>query len=59
MSYTNQRIAYGNTLVEFAIGKLNVKICGSSSGLSDFGDGATHQCVEDIAILRAIPNMTV
>lgn len=42
-----------------AIGKLNVKICGSSSGLSDFGDGATHQCVEDMAIFRAIPNMTV
>lgn len=42
-----------------AIGKLNVKICGSSSGLSDFGDGATHQCVEDMAIFRAVPNMTV
>ena len=36
-----------------AIGKLNVKICGSSSGLSDFGDGATHQCVEDMAIFRS------
>ncbi|MBR5291485.1 MAG: transketolase family protein [Clostridia bacterium] len=42
-----------------SIGKLNVKICGSSSGLSDFGDGATHQDVEDLAIMRAIPNMTV
>ncbi len=42
-----------------AIGKLNVKICGSSSGLSDFGDGATHQCIEDMAIFRAVPNMTV
>ena len=42
-----------------AIGKLNVKICGSSSGLSDFGDGATHQCIEDVAIFRAVPNMTV
>ncbi|WP_395028630.1 transketolase family protein, partial [Robinsoniella sp.] len=42
-----------------AIGKLNVKICGSSSGMSDFGDGATHQCVEDMAIFRAVPNMTV
>ena len=42
-----------------AIGNLNVKICGSSSGLSDFGDGATHQAVEDLAIMRAIPNMTV
>lgn len=42
-----------------AIGRLNVKICGSSAGVSDFGDGATHQSVEDIAIMRAIPNMTV
>ena len=39
--------------------KLNVKIVGSSAGLSDFGDGPTHQSVEDIAIMRAIPNMTV
>lgn len=42
-----------------SIGKLNVKLCGSSCGLSDFTDGATHQTVEDIAIMRAIPNMTV
>ena len=41
------------------ISKLNVKICGSSAGLSDFGDGATHQSVEDIAIMRALPNMQV
>lgn len=42
-----------------AIGKLNVKICGSSSGLSDFGDGSTHQAIEDIATMSVIPNMTV
>jgi transketolase len=42
-----------------AIASLNVKICGSSSGLSDFGDGSTHQSVEDMALMRAIPNMTV
>jgi len=42
-----------------SIAKLNVKICGSSSGLSDYGDGSTHQDVEDMAIMRAIPNMTV
>ena len=42
-----------------ALPKLNVKIFGSSCGLSDAGDGATHQSVEDIAIMRAIPNMTV
>jgi transketolase len=38
---------------------LNVRIVGSSCGLSDFGDGSTHQSVEDVAIMRAIPNMTV
>jgi len=42
-----------------AIGKLNVKVVGSSAGLSDFGDGATHQSVEDMAIMRAIPNLVV
>jgi len=41
------------------LGKLNVKIMGSSCGLSDYGDGATHQGIEDMAIMRAIPNMTV
>lgn len=51
--------AYDQIRQTIAIGKLNVKICGSSSGLSDFGDGATHQAVEDLAIMRAIPNMTV
>lgn len=42
-----------------ALPKLNVKIVGSSSGLSDFGDGATHQSIEDVAIMRSIPNMVV
>ncbi|MGA2658632.1 MAG: transketolase C-terminal domain-containing protein [Verrucomicrobiota bacterium] len=39
--------------------RLNVKIVGSSAGLSDFGDGATHQSVEDVALMRALPGMTV
>lgn len=39
--------------------KLNVKVCGSSAGLSDYGDGSTHQSVEDIATMRALPNMQV
>ena len=51
--------AYDQIRQTIAIGKLNVKICGSSAGCSDFGDGATHQSVEDVAIMRAIPNMTV
>ena len=51
--------AYDQIRQTIAIGKLNVKVCGSSSGLSDFGDGSTHQAVEDVAIMCAIPNMTV
>lgn len=39
--------------------RLNVKICGASAGLSSFGDGASHQAVEDVALMRALPNMTV
>lgn len=39
--------------------KLNVKIVGSSSGMSDFGDGATHQTIEDLATMTSLPNMTV
>lgn len=42
-----------------ALPNLNVKIVGSSCGLSDFGDGATHQSIEDISIMRAVPNMVV
>ena len=39
--------------------KLNVKIVGSHAGISVGEDGATHQCCEDIALMRAIPNMVV
>lgn len=38
---------------------LNVKIIGSHGGLSVGEDGATHQCIEDYAIMRAIPGMLV
>jgi transketolase len=41
------------------IPNLPVRVCGSSAGLSDFGDGKTHQALEDVAIMRALPNMTV
>jgi transketolase len=37
----------------------NVKIAGAHAGLSVGPDGATHQMLEDIAIMRAVPNMTV
>ncbi|MDR3337786.1 MAG: transketolase family protein [Treponema sp.] len=51
--------AYDQIRCSIAIPKANVKICGSSCGLSDFGDGKTHQSVEDANIIRAMPNMTV
>ena len=65
-------IAYASTFAVFASGRpydqirssvaiprLNVKICGSSAGLSDFGDGKTHQSVDDITLMRVLPNMKV
>lgn len=39
--------------------KLNVKVAGSHAGISVGEDGATHQCLEDIALMRSIPNMTI
>lgn len=38
---------------------LNVKIAATYAGLSDSYDGATHQSVEDMAIVRAIPNISI
>lgn len=43
-------VAYANT---------NVKIVGSFAGLSNFKDGPTHHSIMDVAIMRAMPNMTV
>lgn len=39
--------------------RLNVKICATHSGLTVGEDGATHQCIEDISLMRSIPNMVV
>ncbi|MGL5311676.1 MAG: transketolase family protein [Peptostreptococcaceae bacterium] len=39
--------------------KLNVKVCATHAGLTVGEDGASHESIEDIAIMRAIPNMTV
>ena len=38
---------------------LNVKICATHAGISVGEDGATHQCNEDIALMRTIPGMVV
>jgi len=51
--------AYDQIRCSIAIPRANVKICGSSCGLSDFGDGKTHQSIEDGNIIKTIPNMTV
>nr|WP_308628975.1 transketolase C-terminal domain-containing protein [uncultured Eisenbergiella sp.] len=51
--------AYDQLRQSIATAKLNVKVAGSSAGLSDFGDGATHQSIDDVAIMSAIPHMTV
>ena len=63
---------FTNTFAMFAAGRsweqvrntiaypgLNVKVVGSHGGLSVGEDGATHQCIEDFAIMRVIPGMTV
>lgn len=38
---------------------LNVKIVGTHAGITVGEDGATHQCLEDIALMRTIPGMTI
>lgn len=45
-----QSVAYSNT---------NVKICASHAGLTLGEDGATHQILEDIGLMKMLPNMTV
>ena len=39
--------------------ELNVKICASHGGISVGEDGASHQCLEDVALMRQIPGMVV
>lgn len=51
--------AYDQIRCGIAIPEANVRICGSSCGLSDFGDGKTHQSIEDANVMCTIPHMTV
>lgn len=66
------KIAFCHTFAMFAAGRcydqirnsiaypgLNVKVIGTHAGLSVGEDGATHQCIEDLSLMRTIPNMTV
>ncbi len=66
------KIPYVSTFAVFAAGraydqirnsvcypKLNVKICATHCGITVGEDGATHQMLEDIGMMRGLPNMTV
>lgn len=51
--------AYEQVRNSIAYPYLNVKIAASHAGVSVGEDGASHQCIEDIALMRVIPGMTV
>lgn len=66
------KIPYVSTFAVFAAGrgyeqirnsiaypKLNVKICATHAGITVGEDGATHQMLEDLSLMRGLPNMTV
>lgn len=66
------KIPFASSFAMFAVGRafeqirnsvclpcLNVKICASHAGVSVGADGGSHQCLEDIALMRMMPNMTV
>ncbi len=66
------KIPYVSTFAVFAAGraydqirnsicypKLNVKICATHAGITVGEDGATHQMLEDLGMMRGLPNMTV
>ena len=69
---TCRKIPYVSTFAMFAAGrsydqirnsicypKLNVKICATHAGITVGEDGATHQMIEDISLMRTLPNMIV
>jgi transketolase len=51
--------AYEQIRNSVAYPELNVKIAGSHAGISTGEDGATHQCLEDVALMRTLPGMVV
>jgi len=51
--------AFDQTRQQIALARLNVKLAGSSAGLTQGPDGATHQSVIDVSLMRSLPNMTV
>src|SRR5512137_128937 len=50
---------YDQIRQSIAYPKLNIKIVASHAGITVGGDGASHQIVEDIALMRVLPHMTV
>ena len=69
---TTGKIPFASTFAVFAAGRaydqirnsicypnLNVKICSTHAGITVGEDGATHQMLEDLALMRALPNMKV
>ncbi|MDO8425454.1 MAG: transketolase C-terminal domain-containing protein [bacterium] len=50
---------WDQTRVAIAYGEANVKIAGAHAGISVGPDGATHQALEDLAIMRVLPGMVV
>ena len=51
--------AYDQIRSSICYPKLNVKICATHSGITVGEDGATHQMIEDLSLMRTLPNMTV
>jgi transketolase len=50
---------YDQIRIQIAYPRLHVILVGSSAGLTQGQDGASHQSLEDITLMRALPNMTV
>jgi transketolase len=44
---------------QVALANMNVKLCGSSAGITEGPDGATHHSIADVSLMRSLPNMTV
>lgn len=68
----SNKVVYASSFAMFAAGRafeqirnsicypnLNVKVCATHAGISVGEDGASHQCIEDLALMRSIPNMKV
>jgi transketolase len=51
--------AFDQIRQQVALPRANVKVCGSSAGITQGADGATHQSVLDLALMRCLPHMTV